>query len=118
MVIHTEGSPESCAESEDGSELLLNEKETSRLNCGGASESMHGALEDPLSLHSPGPAAAGLGEDSSGGTVQRKEPSSFTAFIAQPNTNLPEYGPGLEKPSVPCKGRTSTSSVVSAQSTG
>lgn len=98
--------------------MALNFLTRKQASCGGASESMRGSLEDPLSLHSSGPAAAGLGEDSSGGTVQRKEPSSFTAFIAQPNTNPPEYGPGLEKPSVPCKGRTSTSSVVSAQSTG
>lgn len=118
MVLHMEGSPVSCAENEYGSELLLNEKESSRLNCGGTSDLMPGSPEDPLSLQSSGLAAVGLREDSSGCTVQKKEPSSFTAFIAKPNTNPPEYDPGLQKPSVPCKGTASMSSMVSAQSTG
>lgn len=117
MILHTEGSPESCAENEDGSQLL-NKKASSRLNCGGTSDLMPGSLEYPLSLQSSGLAATGLGEDSSGHTVQKKELSSFAALIAKPNTNSPEYDPGLQKPSVPCKGTASMSSMVSAQSTG
>ena len=115
LILHTEGSPESCADSEDASELLLNEKEGSRLDCGGTSDLMLGSLENPLSLQSSGLPAVSLGECSSGCTVQRKEPSSFTA---KPSTSPPEYDPGLQKPSVPRKGAASVSSVVPAQSTG
>lgn len=64
MILHIEGSPVSCAENEYGSELLLNEKESSRLNCGGTSDLVPGSPEDPLSLQSSGLAAVGLREDS------------------------------------------------------
>lgn len=68
------------------------------------------------SLQGSRPAAPGLGEDSSGCIVQKKELSSFTALAAKPNSNPLGRSPGLQKPSLPSRGATSTGSMVSVQS--
>lgn len=66
---------------------------------------------------SSGLAAMVLGEDSAVRTVQKKELSSFTAFIAKLSTDPPEYDPCLQNPRTPWKGRASMSCMASTQCT-